>query len=84
MAGEKARNRVRVGAARGRIRQLSAQELEQLLGCPCDEPLDGVGKDIGALVVGKLKLDRYRAAVRDTIMHLGVPVGIGEPHKGRH
>jgi hypothetical protein len=32
MAGEKARNGVRVGAARGQLRQLSAQELEQLLG----------------------------------------------------
>jgi hypothetical protein len=31
-----------------------------------------------------LKLDGHRAHVGDTIVHVGVPAGIGEPDEGRH
>jgi hypothetical protein len=51
MAGEKARNRLGVGAAAAWLGELSPKELEQLLGRPRDEPLDGVGDDVGALAV---------------------------------
>src|SRR4030095_15654686 len=84
MAGEKARNRIGIGLAAGRIWQLRPQELEKLLGRPRDEPFDGVGEDVGALAVGELKLDRHRAHARDTILHVGVPIGIGEPDDSRH
>jgi hypothetical protein len=46
MAGEKARHRIRVGPATGRIAELRPKELEQFLGRPRDEPLDGVAEDV--------------------------------------
>ena len=84
MAGEKAWNRIGVGPAAARLGELSSKELEQLLGRPRDEPFDGVGEDVGALAIGELKLDCDRAHVGDTIVHVGVPVGIGEPDDRRH
>jgi hypothetical protein len=84
MAGEEAPNRLGLGPTAGRLGELSPKELEQLFGRPRDEPFNGVGEDVGALAVGELKLDRHRAHVGDTIVHFGVPLGIGPPDDGRH